>query len=345
MSGEKLKESLKQASSTEGINRENIIDILKEILAKKYPHAYEGWKKSEYGELSVNHLFSFQDEPVKELEKDEPDIDERYEEGYEEKYKEGELGFDPFNPEEIIRWETIEPERDGFDNLSPSQFELINEVAENILSDSDNDQLPELQNENTGDEFSLLYMAAFYEMFELVEILLEAGADPNTPDNNRRTDLHRAVENGHKEVARILLEKGANVNYADIYGNTPLHYAAQHGNEGIIKILSAAGADNALENIEGKTPISLAKDDETKQFLKDAENRPLSKPIYGKKFLGGVQASTAEYLDVFEERSSASTTKSPLECEFRERSDNNTYLTNIKVEELCKAQTGGKTRH
>jgi len=54
--------------------------------------------------------------------------------------------------------------------------------------------------------------------------------------------------------------------------------------------------------------------------------RPLSKPICGKKFLEEEQASTAEYLDVFEERRSASTTKLPSEIEFRKRSilDNQT---------------------
>jgi transketolase len=55
--------------------------------------------------------------------------------------------------------------------------------------------------------------------------------------------------------------------------------------------------------------------------------RPLSKPIYDEKFLGEVQASTTEYLDVFEEHSSASTTKLPSEIEFRKRSiDHYTYV-------------------
>ncbi|WCR53117.1 MAG: Glutamine--fructose-6-phosphate aminotransferase [isomerizing] [Wolbachia endosymbiont of Ctenocephalides orientis wCori] len=52
-----------------------------------------------------------------------------------------------------------------------------------------------------------------------------------------------------------------------------------------------------------------------------AMSRPLSKPIYDQEFLGEVQASTAEYLNVFEERSSASTTKLPLEIEFQKKSN------------------------
>ncbi|VVC42738.1 Alkaline-phosphatase-like, core domain,BPG-independent PGAM, N-terminal,Rickettsial palindromic [Cinara cedri] len=51
------------------------------------------------------------------------------------------------------------------------------------------------------------------------------------------------------------------------------------------------------------------------------KDRPLSKPIYGEEYLEEVQASTTEYLDVFEERSSASTTKLPSEIKFRKGSN------------------------
>ncbi|WCR53056.1 MAG: hypothetical protein PG981_000078 [Wolbachia endosymbiont of Ctenocephalides orientis wCori] len=51
--------------------------------------------------------------------------------------------------------------------------------------------------------------------------------------------------------------------------------------------------------------------------MRSIKNKPLSKPIYDQKFLGEVQASTTEYSNVFEEHSSASTTKLPLEIEFR----------------------------
>ncbi|WCR54141.1 MAG: DNA polymerase III subunit tau [Wolbachia endosymbiont of Ctenocephalides orientis wCori] len=51
-------------------------------------------------------------------------------------------------------------------------------------------------------------------------------------------------------------------------------------------------------------------------------NRPPSKPAYDQKFLGEgeAQASTVEYSNVFEERSSVSTTKLPSETELRKRS-------------------------
>ncbi|GFQ78772.1 riboflavin synthase [Trichonephila clavata] len=48
--------------------------------------------------------------------------------------------------------------------------------------------------------------------------------------------------------------------------------------------------------------------------------RPLSKFVCGEKFLGEAQASTAEYLNVFEEHSQALTTKLPSEIEFQKGS-------------------------
>ncbi|WCR54355.1 MAG: hypothetical protein PG981_001377 [Wolbachia endosymbiont of Ctenocephalides orientis wCori] len=61
------------------------------------------------------------------------------------------------------------------------------------------------------------------------------------------------------------------------------------------------------------------------------ENKPLSKPIDGEKFLGKAQASAAESSNVFEERSSASTTKLPSEIESQKRSKNKSsvYKENI----------------
>ncbi|MDD9336609.1 MAG: M24 family metallopeptidase, partial [Wolbachia sp.] len=58
---------------------------------------------------------------------------------------------------------------------------------------------------------------------------------------------------------------------------------------------------------------------ENLMYVDKQENRPISKPICGEKFLEEVHASTTEYLDVFEEHSSTSTTKLPLEIEFQKR--------------------------
>ncbi|MDD9336115.1 MAG: CCA tRNA nucleotidyltransferase [Wolbachia sp.] len=51
-----------------------------------------------------------------------------------------------------------------------------------------------------------------------------------------------------------------------------------------------------------------------------SNTRLLSKPIYGEKSLGEVQASTIEYLNVFDEHRQTSTIKLPSEIEFQKKS-------------------------
>ena len=58
--------------------------------------------------------------------------------------------------------------------------------------------------------------------------------------------IHRAVCHGHKEVIELLLELGADVLSIDRLLREPLHLAAQRGDSEIVRILLYAGA-----NVEG----------------------------------------------------------------------------------------------
>ncbi|APR98814.1 PD-(D/E)XK nuclease family protein [Wolbachia endosymbiont of Folsomia candida] len=58
-------------------------------------------------------------------------------------------------------------------------------------------------------------------------------------------------------------------------------------------------------------------------LLSAFKNRSLAEPVYDDKFLGEVQASTAEYSNVFEEQRQASTTKLPSEIALCKRSNYN----------------------
>jgi len=59
---------------------------------------------------------------------------------------------------------------------------------------------------------------------DLVRLLLEKGADMNTPGD---TTLVTAAQSGDVENMRLLIKNGANVNcIAPRLGETPLHYAA-----------------------------------------------------------------------------------------------------------------------
>uniref|UniRef100_UPI00398E77B1 transient receptor potential channel pyrexia-like n=1 Tax=Pristiophorus japonicus TaxID=55135 RepID=UPI00398E77B1 len=61
---------------------------------------------------------------------------------------------------------------------------------------------------------------------ELLNTMLENGADINATDRYGQGVLHGAARTWHPDVARFLMERHADVNKPDNYGITPLHVAA-----------------------------------------------------------------------------------------------------------------------
>ena len=117
---------------------------------------------------------------------------------------------------------------------------------------------------------------------EIVQLLLEKGADVNAKDNDGRTALMFAAEKGHTEIVQILLKKGADVNAEDEYGGTALMIAAENGHTEIIKLLLEKGADVNAKDWYGKTALMYAAyygHTETVQLLleKGAKYDPLYK--------------------------------------------------------------------
>ncbi|NMB61374.1 MAG: hypothetical protein GYA18_03435 [Chloroflexi bacterium] len=87
---------------------------------------------------------------------------------------------------------------------------------------------------------------------------LESGTDPNQPISDERGGypLHFAV-NSSIEIIQMLIEHGADVNVKDAKGRTPLHIvAASKPTIEKMELLIENGADvNAVDN-EGKTPLA-----------------------------------------------------------------------------------------
>ncbi|KAI5812828.1 ankyrin repeat-containing domain protein, partial [Pyronema omphalodes] len=67
----------------------------------------------------------------------------------------------------------------------------------------------------------------------------------------------RHMKYKNEEVVRILLEKGANINTPDNNGETPLSRAAVLGKAGMARILLTNNADINRRNNKGKTPLAL----------------------------------------------------------------------------------------
>ncbi|KAF3932534.1 Ankyrin-3 [Dactylellina cionopaga] len=99
----------------------------------------------------------------------------------------------------------------------------------------------------------------------MTKALLEAGADPNNQDANSGAPLAFAVTLQDKDVVELLLQHGADVNDDNHQGLTALHYAASATNragrgtetaEAITRLLLMYGADFEKEGKDGE-PILL----------------------------------------------------------------------------------------
>jgi len=72
------------------------------------------------------------------------------------------------------------------------------------------------------------------------------------------TPLHEAVSNGHCDMLDMLVEHGADVNCRANSRYTPLHLAASRGDVGCVRVLLNQDADIYAIDEFGKTPIRTA---------------------------------------------------------------------------------------
>jgi len=89
---------------------------------------------------------------------------------------------------------------------------------------------------------SALSNASYEGFIEGVEALLEVGASPND-EEGKSWALYFAVDKQHVEIVRLLLERGANPDTQFSYGRLPVHAAASHSSIEMLSMLQEAGAD------------------------------------------------------------------------------------------------------
>lgn len=93
---------------------------------------------------------------------------------------------------------------------------------------------------------------------DMVQLLVENGADVNAMDNSGVTPLFWAAGAGMIDTVKFLIEKGADVNARAEGGVTPLFVAAEEGMIETVKILIENGSNINVKADNGKTPLSVA---------------------------------------------------------------------------------------
>ncbi len=109
-----------------------------------------------------------------------------------------------------------------------------------------------------------LMSAAYAGDLEQLRQLLAAGADVNAKDEGGWTALMKACYNaeqkrGYAEVVQALIDAGADIEAPIGYGVRPLMLAAGYGEADVVDTLLKAGADVLAKNEGGYTALMMVK--------------------------------------------------------------------------------------
>ena len=119
---------------------------------------------------------------------------------------------------------------------------------------------PDLINARDQNGRTPLHKAADNGQLLVTQYLLENGAniDAKETQDLQGTALHLAADEGNKALVELLLQKGASVEAVESGGLTALHAAASKGFRSIVELLIEHKADVNAKDIKGATPLHLA---------------------------------------------------------------------------------------
>ena len=106
---------------------------------------------------------------------------------------------------------------------------------------------------------ALIYGAgAIHEKLNIMNILIEFGADIKLTTDHKRNALHYAALNGHDEIVTFLIENGTIIDAQDDQNSSPLHLAATFGKPSTVQNLISQGANKELQGLNNRTPLLSA---------------------------------------------------------------------------------------
>ena len=129
-----------------------------------------------------------------------------------------------------------------------------NEIAIDMILDSNNDQ--GLVNAET--RHIALFEACLIDNEHICRRLIKEGVDVNY-DGYNRSPLGNAARNGNENIVNLLLQNGANINFESERDNNPLQNAVKYDKAATARILLQHGAEpNCVSDFEMMMPLHRA---------------------------------------------------------------------------------------
>lgn len=114
-------------------------------------------------------------------------------------------------------------------------------------------------NSQSGNGYTLLWLATRAGWLRVVEILLQHGAKVDERGRRGRTPLMEAAWSDRNDIARLLLHYGADITATEVHTHrTSLSIAAAAGSCSVAKTLLKAKATIDCQDGQGYTPLALA---------------------------------------------------------------------------------------
>jgi ankyrin repeat protein len=106
----------------------------------------------------------------------------------------------------------------------------------------------------------MLHRAVENDSVELTKFALEHGTYVDTPDGNGMTPLLLAAKDSHLQIIELLLDEGADCKAKSKTSWTALHWAAENGDFGALHLLLSHNTStiDAKEGLWGQTPLVRA---------------------------------------------------------------------------------------
>jgi RNA polymerase sigma factor (sigma-70 family) len=129
-----------------------------------------------------------------------------------------------------------------------------------------------------GMEANAVRWAAYVGHVDMLAMLLDHGADVDSPEQHGDTLLHVAVMQGRQEAVQLLLKRKAAINALGSCRHTPLHRAVMRGEAEIVRLLVEKGADVEIGDNRGRSAADWAAIKGRAEMLDWLTDQGVSKP-------------------------------------------------------------------